>query len=283
LNFSVMSGGIRWLADRKLSWGFVSRQRFVLHASKVAAAAGMHKYQPRAELERELRETCAAPSSDVDSADRARLGAATDAAVAAAMAATLAVGVAVDRRDALALATARVADARGALAADAQDESAAQRVGRALGMRLGETGEPVVRAQLGLVDDALAPASGCAPYVISADPVPVGPTHTTPEPAPAPELHLGGRLDGLRRDADGGLTIVEIKTRVNRLLGVPTYERVQIHAYMFIHGTRRGRLVENFKSRVVEHVVDFDDVFWAGVTAALGEFWQRVLDFRPAE
>lgn len=276
-----MSGGIRWLADRKLSWGFVSRQRFVLHASKVAAAAGMHKYQPRAELERELRETCRAPSSDVDSADRACLGAAADAAVTAAMAATLAVGAAVDRRDALATATARVADARGALAAEAQVESAAQRVGRALGMRLGETGEPVVRAQLGLIDDALAPASGCAPYVISTDPVPIGPRHTASELEF--ELHLGGRLDGLRRDADGGLTIVEIKTRVNRLLGVPTYERVQIHAYMFIHGTRRGRLVENFKSRVVEHVVDFDDVFWAGVTTALGDFWQRVLDLRPAE
>lgn len=422
-----MSSGIRWLAERKLSWGFVSRQRFVLHASKVAVAAGMHKYQQRNELELELRETCAAPSSDIDPADQARLSVSARAAVAAAVEATLAIGGAANQHDALAAATARVADARNVLAvhgppscqtasmddtalathaalaaqvahdeaerlsmeavaaagrargllargdpgaraavaeavavrwaaahaaavharqsarvlgspsaraarqeramemrrasaislsardrtdaiiatlrvnseikvaevrdeveewtrvlmdelsrataADrrAADDDAIQRIGRALGLRLGERGEPVVRARLGL-DDALAPASGCAPYVTSREPV-----------VQNAALYLGGRLDGLRRGADGSLTIVEIKTRVNRLLGVPTYERVQIHAYMFIHGARRGRLVENFGSQVVEHVVDFDDVFWAGVTAALSDFWQRVLDLRPAE
>lgn len=75
------------------------------------------------------------------------------------------------------------------------------------------------------------------------------------------EVYVGGKHDGLLPDG----TIVEIKTRQYRFLGVREYERVQVHAYMMIYGTRLGRLIESHNGVTKEHDVPFDDVFWSGV------------------
>lgn len=56
-------------------------------------------------------------------------------------------------------------------------------------------------------------------------------------------VFVGGKHDGV--DADTG-DIIEIKTRQRRFLGVPLYERIQLLAYMEMHGVRRGRLIESY-------------------------------------
>jgi hypothetical protein len=74
------------------------------------------------------------------------------------------------------------------------------------------------------------------------------------------DYYIGGKHDGM---LDG--VVIEIKTRQRRFLGVPVYERVQIHAYMHIYKTRKGRLVESFNGERKEHDIEFDDEFWREV------------------
>ncbi len=76
------------------------------------------------------------------------------------------------------------------------------------------------------------------------------------------EVYVGGRLDG--SCAETG-RIVEVKTRMRRFMGVPKYEKVQVHAYMHILGMREAELVEMYGGETRRHVVEFDDEFWAGV------------------
>lgn len=83
------------------------------------------------------------------------------------------------------------------------------------------------------------------------------------------DVYVGGRHDGIV-DAEGCVT--EIKNRVRRHLGVPEYERVQLHAYMAIFGVRKGLLVENYKGDRRQHEVAFDDEFWRGVQLNLFSF-----------
>jgi hypothetical protein len=68
-----------------------------------------------------------------------------------------------------------------------------------------------------------------------------------------------GRLDGLRDDG----AVVETKNRRNRLFGyVPTYERIQLHAYMVLTSTTQSVLVETFEGDQRTHDVPFDEPFW---------------------
>ena len=82
-----------------------------------------------------------------------------------------------------------------------------------------------------------------------------------------------GRTDGLDDDA-----IIETKNRKNRFLGVPLYERVQIHAYMYITRKRKGKLLENFNGTQKEHIVVFDPDFWEEVMQKLSEAVDEIYD-----
>lgn len=78
---------------------------------------------------------------------------------------------------------------------------------------------------------------------------------------------LSGQMDGY---IAGTATIVEIKCRTARFSGVRDNERLQMHAYMFMHGTRNAVLVEGKLRRgrlVIQPTrVPFDQGYWDEVT-----------------
>eukprot|EP00798_Chlamydomonas_sp_ICE-L_P028863 gene28863-32051_t len=49
---------------------------------------------------------------------------------------------------------------------------------------------------------------------------------------------------------------------MNRFLGVPLYELVQIHAYMIIFGAKQSIHVENYMGETRETIIPFDEEFW---------------------
>lgn len=91
------------------------------------------------------------------------------------------------------------------------------------------------------------------------------------------DVFLGGMHDGITERPDGTRAIVEVKSRMRRMLGVPTYERVQVHAYMHIFGVDSAVLVESFGGEEREHAVDMDAAFWDGVRERATEFVADVL------
>ena len=97
-------------------------------------------------------------------------------------------------------------------------------------------------------------------------------TKRIPVDVPGFDVFIGGRHDGISTLDSGEECVTEIKNRVRRHLGAPTYEKVQLHAYMDILSCRRGVIVENFKGSRKEHEFEFEQEFWDGVVAATGEF-----------
>jgi hypothetical protein len=89
------------------------------------------------------------------------------------------------------------------------------------------------------------------------------------------QVFLGGRFDGFDEEKQ---RIVEIKARQRRHLGVPLYERVQIHGYCFIYGVRDAVLVDNYLNDNREHVVPFDEALWADVTDKTKAFLQELVE-----
>lgn len=69
---------------------------------------------------------------------------------------------------------------------------------------------------------------------------------------------VGGRVDGL----DEHDRVIEIKNRTKRFLGLTTYEKPQLFAYMFILRASKAVFIENYNgtSRVLH--VDWDDEYW---------------------
>lgn len=76
---------------------------------------------------------------------------------------------------------------------------------------------------------------------------------------------VGGRLDGL--DEHG--RVIEIKNRTQRFLGLTTYEKPQLYAYMFILQTDKAVFIENLNgaSRVLH--VEWDQAYWNELTQKL--------------
>jgi hypothetical protein len=76
---------------------------------------------------------------------------------------------------------------------------------------------------------------------------------------------LGGRIDAL---SDDGHVVIEIKNRVNRLFyRAPTYEAVQVQAYLELLDLHEGKLIECFKGdkgSIVTNVITIarDKAFW---------------------
>lgn len=93
-------------------------------------------------------------------------------------------------------------------------------------------------------------------------------------------VFVGGKCDGLLTDDQGGPTkIVEIKNRMKRLFDrVPEYERIQVLAYLFIHGLRDGVLIENYNGQTKHHAVEFDEEFWNRVTSDIRAGFAELYD-----
>jgi hypothetical protein len=87
------------------------------------------------------------------------------------------------------------------------------------------------------------------------------------------DIRIGGRHDGLSSDG----SIVEIKNRMNRFLGVPLYELVQIHAYMVIFGAKQSIHVENYMGETRETVIPFDSQFWDDVHSSLFNLFNQLM------
>ena len=68
---------------------------------------------------------------------------------------------------------------------------------------------------------------------------------------------LFGRTDGMSDNQ-----VIETKNRKNRFLGVPLYEKVQVHVYMLLTGTTHSVLLENFDNQQRSHEIKFDNSFW---------------------
>ena len=76
---------------------------------------------------------------------------------------------------------------------------------------------------------------------------------------------IGCRFDGPQ---------VEIKTRKSKLLGVPDYEKVQIHIYMAVAKCNTWTLIEKYQNTEVEHHIEFDASFFEKVKKDLHKSWE---------
>jgi len=69
---------------------------------------------------------------------------------------------------------------------------------------------------------------------------------------------------------------VEIKTRKNKFLGVPDYEKVQIHFYMATSCVTSWTLKEKYNDKVQDHLVQFDTTFFEKVKTDLHDAWESL-------
>jgi hypothetical protein len=79
---------------------------------------------------------------------------------------------------------------------------------------------------------------------------------------------IGGKHDGITNDGE----LIEVKTRQHWFLGVPIYEKVQLHAYMSIFDKKKATLVESFDGQQRTHEVHFDECFWDDVKMRVEDF-----------
>ena len=80
---------------------------------------------------------------------------------------------------------------------------------------------------------------------------------------------IGCRFDGPQ---------IEIKTRKNKFLGVPDYERVQTHLYMAINKDLTWTLKEKFNDQIVDHEIPFDEEFFEEIKTDIHNSWEYFLE-----
>lgn len=89
------------------------------------------------------------------------------------------------------------------------------------------------------------------------------------------KIFLGGRHDGI----DDNNNLIEIKNRVKGFRNtIPLYELVQLHAYMYIFDIKQATLIENYKNKQKEHIIDFDDTLWNDIKVNLTIFMEEILN-----
>jgi hypothetical protein len=76
---------------------------------------------------------------------------------------------------------------------------------------------------------------------------------------------IGSRFDGPQ---------IEIKTRKNKFMGVPDYEKVQMHIYMATSGFNEWTLKEKFNDQVIDHEIFFDNVFFEKIKMDIHKNWE---------
>ena len=76
---------------------------------------------------------------------------------------------------------------------------------------------------------------------------------------------VGCRFDGEQ---------VEIKCRKSKFLGVPDYEKVQIHFYMAAINVKEWTLKEKYNDQIKDHLIEFDNTFFEEVKNDLHNSWE---------
>lgn len=76
---------------------------------------------------------------------------------------------------------------------------------------------------------------------------------------------VGCRFDGEQ---------VEIKCRKNKFLGVPDYEKVQIHFYMSAINVKEWTLKEKYNDQIKDHLIEYDNTFFEEVKKDLHNSWE---------
>jgi len=79
---------------------------------------------------------------------------------------------------------------------------------------------------------------------------------------------IGCRFDGPQ---------VEIKTRKNKFLGVPDYERLQLTVYMAVAKKNSWVLKEKWNGEIKDHQILFDQVFFETLKNDIHECWEKYL------
>lgn len=87
---------------------------------------------------------------------------------------------------------------------------------------------------------------------------------------------LTGVADGLTDD-----TVVEIKKRRARLLGVPEYERVQCACYMHLYDRPNALLVEEYAGAHVAHPILHNEIEWVGIVDGIMQACRDALSDGP--
>ena len=250
-----------------LSWAHVSadRRRIVVYASKVAGLAGMHPYQDREQMRAEF----------VDRVFHEEVAKEVKPDAAAIIAA-LPEGdakAAIERIIALSSGTAKgseckIVEALDTLAPSLVAPEVREAIREVAFTTHGKVAEDGIRDA---TREALL-AHGAPSNNIRVDPI----FRTGASPwfvVGDTRVFLGGKTDGLRDDGK----VYEFKARMRRFLGVPTYERVQLTAYLSMLGATNGALVESYMGERKEHEVAFEPAFWAEVTAEAQAFFSDLL------
>jgi len=78
---------------------------------------------------------------------------------------------------------------------------------------------------------------------------------------------LRGRVDGIDKTKR---EIVEVKRRMNGFFDeIPTYEKIQIHAYMCLSNLSACRLIQSFEGGIRSEVFEFDPKYWTKICKRL--------------
>lgn len=235
-------------------------RRIVLAASKLAACAGLHPYQSRQDMVHQFSQRYAPHLVDrayVPTHTQARralaaLPAEQQAAVAQAVSAARAAP-----DNAAVNAVLAAVDVDVGLPAEVRDL-----VRSTAATELGTRAEAGVRDAYGASHATVVTGEG--EYVETAEPwFTVG----------GVRVHLGGKHDGMSGDG----TLIEVKNRMRRFLGVPRYERVQIMAYMRIFQVDRARLVERLGAETREHDVVYDRELWEDLESRARAFVEEAV------
>lgn len=80
---------------------------------------------------------------------------------------------------------------------------------------------------------------------------------------------IGGKVDGITEDG----YLVEVKNRQYKLFNdIPVYEKVQIHAYMYLTGFTECKFVQSYKNQDISTTEIFDCDFWEMIKERCAKF-----------
>jgi hypothetical protein len=93
------------------------------------------------------------------------------------------------------------------------------------------------------------------------------------EAADGSHISVGGKVDGLSATGE----LVEVKNRQRKILQyIPLHERVQMHAYMFLTGTKECTLVQTCGDDTQSTAVPLDEALWRNVQEQLTAFDRKL-------
>jgi len=85
---------------------------------------------------------------------------------------------------------------------------------------------------------------------------------------------IGGKVDGITENG----YLVEVKNRQYRFFSyIPIYEKVQIHAYMFLTGIDKCKFVQSYNGEDKTEDISFDYKFWNNVKEECSRFVKAIM------